>query len=99
MAVPEDDEHTSYSLQNREGADVLGICDEAVFPDWVRGWLPYIDIDDFDNRVTMVEQAGGTILKHITMDYGWPGRRFCLVRDPSGAPVMLCETRLEKAEG
>lgn len=98
VAMPEDDEHTSYSLQNSGGADVLGICDEAVFPDWVRGGLPYIDIDDFDLRVAKVEEAGGTVLKHMTMDYGWPGRRFCLVRDPSGASAMLCETRAEEAE-
>jgi predicted enzyme related to lactoylglutathione lyase len=76
---------------------VLGICDEAVFPDWVQGWLPYIDIDDFDDRVAKVEQAGGTILRQMTMDFGWAGRRFCLVQDPAGAAAMLCETRPQGA--
>ena len=25
------------------------------------------------------------------MDNNWKGQRMCLVRDPSGAPIMLCE--------
>lgn len=90
-AVPEDAEHTSYSLRNASGTEVLGICDEAVFPDWVAGWLPYIDIWDFDARVAKVEEAGGLIVRQMAMDYRWKGQRFCLVRDPSGAPFMLCE--------
>jgi ribosomal-protein-serine acetyltransferase len=90
-AVPEDAEHTSYSLQNASGTEVLGICDKAVFTDWVEGWLPYIDIVDFDDRVGKVEEAGGFVVRRMTMDYRWKGQRFCLVRDPSGAPFMLCE--------
>jgi predicted enzyme related to lactoylglutathione lyase len=90
-AVPEDADHTSYSLHNALGKEVLGICDEAVFPDWVQGWLPYVDVRDFDARVAKVEQAGGVIVHQMTMDYRWKGQRFCLLRDPSGAPFMLCE--------
>jgi len=90
-AVEEDATHTSYALHNDAGNEVLGICDEGVFPNWVEGWLPYIDIDDFDTRVAKVVDAGGVVLKQMTMDYRWKGQRFCLVRDPSGAPVMLCE--------
>ena len=94
-AVPEDADHTSYSLHNASGKEVLGICDEAVFSDWVQGWLPYIDIRDFDARVAKVSEAGGAIIGQMTMDYRWQGQRFCLVRDPSGAPFMLCEAERE----
>ncbi|MEO5916652.1 MAG: GNAT family N-acetyltransferase [Luteolibacter sp.] len=94
-AVPEDADHTSYSLHNASGKEVLGICDEAVFPEWVEGWLPYIDIRDFDARVAKVAEAGGAIIRQMTMDYRWKGQRFCLVRDPSGAPFMLCEAERE----
>lgn len=90
-AVPEDADHTSYALRNDSGDEVLGICDEAVFPDWVRGWVPYIDIGDFEERVAKAVEAGGVILKEMKMDYRWKGQQFCLVKDPSGAPVMLCE--------
>lgn len=90
-AVPEDEAHTSYSLHNASGREVLGICDEAVFPDWVNGWLPYLDVRDFDVRVAKVTAEGGEIVRRMTMDYRWKGQRFCLVRDPSGAPFMLCE--------
>lgn len=91
-AVPEDATHTSYLLRNETNDEILGICDQAVFPDWVECWLPYIDIDNFDQRVARVVEAGGVILKHMTMDYRRKGQRFCLVRDPSGAAVMLCES-------
>ena len=94
-AVEENETHTSYKLLNESGDEVLGICDAAVFPDWVEGWLPYIDIDDFDRRVAKVAEAGGVILIQMTMDYRWKGQRFCLVRDPSGAAVMLCEAAAE----
>jgi ribosomal-protein-serine acetyltransferase len=90
-AVPEDEVHTSYSLHNDSGRAVLGICDEAVFSDWVNGWLPYLDVRDFDARVAKVAAAGGEVVRQMTMDYRWKGQRFCLVRDPSGAPFMLCE--------
>jgi hypothetical protein len=40
-----------------------------------------------------VADAGGVILKRMTMDYRWKGQRFCLVKDPSGAPMMLCEAQ------
>jgi RimJ/RimL family protein N-acetyltransferase/predicted enzyme related to lactoylglutathione lyase len=91
--VREDGEHTSYSLRNDAGENVFGICDEAVFPDWVDGWLPYIDVGNFEERLTKVADAGGVILKRMTMDYRWKGQRFCLVKDPSGAPMMLCEAQ------
>ncbi|MEP4078017.1 VOC family protein [Haloferula sp.] len=90
--VKEDEEHTSYSLHDDTGEEVLGICDEGVFPDWVQGWLPYIDIDDFETRIAKVVESGGEIIKSMTMDYNWKGQRMCLVRDPSGAPIMLCES-------
>lgn len=93
VAVQEDENHASYSLQNASGQDIFGICDEAMFPNWPQGWLPYIDIRDFDSRVSKVTEAGGEILREMTMDYHWKGQRFCLVRDPSGAPFMLCEAR------
>ena len=89
--VPEDDTHTSYSLLNAAGKGVLGVCDAAFFPNWVEGWLPYLDVPDFDARVAKVAEAGGEIVRQMTMDYHWKGQRFCLVRDPSGAPFMLCE--------
>jgi ribosomal-protein-serine acetyltransferase len=93
--VPEDDIHTSYSLLNAVGKGILGICDAAVFPNWVEGWLPYLDVPDFDVRVGKVTEAGGEIVRQMTMDYHWNGQRFCLVRDPSGAPFMLCEASKE----
>lgn len=91
--VDEGGGHTSYSLRDEAGREVLGICDEGVFPGWVRGWLPYLEIGDFDSRVGKVEGAGGVALHRMTMNHDWKGQRFCLVRDPSGAPFMLCEAR------
>ncbi len=91
--VPEDDVHTSYAMKNDAGQEVLGICDEAVFSNWVQGWVPYIEIADFEQRVAKIDLSGGTIVQRMQMDYNWKGQRFCLARDPSGAPVMLCEAK------
>lgn len=92
-AVPEDDSHTSYSLRDDEGGEVLGICDKGIFKSTPAGWLPYIHVENFEESVSKVESAGGKILQQTAMDYHWKGQRFCLVSDPSGNRVMLCETR------
>ena len=94
--VEEDAEHTSYSVQD-DGEEVLGICDAAVFPNWVSGWLPYIDVENYEQSVSQIEVSGGHIHQEMTMDYNWKGQRMCLAIDPSGAPVMLCESKITTA--
>jgi len=84
--------HTSYHIKDGED-NVLGICADAVFPDWVRGWLPYIDVEDYDHSVSQIVSSGGSIHQEMIMNYNWEGQRFCLAIDPSGAPVMLCESK------
>lgn len=97
-AVQEDQDHTSYSLKDGE-ENVLGICDAGVFPHWVSGWLPYIDVENFDHSVSQIQLSGGTIHSQMTMDFNWKGQRFCLAIDPSGAPVMICEAEPSKEDG
>jgi len=91
--VPEDEGngHTSYHVNNKN-KQVLGICEEAVFPDWVKGWLPYINVDDYNTSVATVESSGGKIHKEMK----WGGLRQCLAIDPSGAPVMICEAHSKR---
>ena len=45
-ALQEDGEHTYYFLKDGD-ENVLGICNPSVFPNWVSGWLPYINVEDF----------------------------------------------------
>lgn len=90
--LEEDAEHTSYLVQDG-GQEVLGICDAAVFPNWVSGWLPYIDVEDYEQSVSQIEGAGGRIHQEMTVNYNWKGQRMCLAIDPSGAPVMICESQ------
>jgi len=89
--VDEGGGHTSYQIKD-EGESVLGIFADSVFPGWVRGWVPYIDVDDYDHSVAQITESGGKIHREMTMDFNWTGQRFCLAIDPSGAPVMICET-------
>jgi len=93
--LQEDEDHTSYFLKDGN-ENVLGICDAGVFPNWVSGWLPYIDVEDFDHGVSQIVASGGTIHSQMKMDFNWEGQRFCLAIDPSGAPVMLCESEPDK---
>lgn len=83
--------HTSYHVKDGD-ENVLGICAEAVFPDWVKGWLPHIEVEDYDHSISQVTKSGGKVHKEMTMDFKWAGQRFCLAIDPSGAPVMVCES-------
>ena len=93
----EGDGHTSYHVKDGD-TNVLGICDEAVFPNWVKGWLPYIDVENFDQSVAQIEASGGRIHSQMTMNYNFKGQRFCLAIDPSGAPVMICESETESED-
>jgi predicted enzyme related to lactoylglutathione lyase len=89
--LQEDEDHTSYFV--KDGAENrLGICDAGVFPNWVSGWLPYIDVEDFDHSVSQIVSSGGSIHQQMKMDFNWKDQRFCLAIDPSGAPVMICES-------
>ena len=82
--------HTSYHI--KDGTEnVLGICADAVFPNWLRGWIPYIDVEDYDHSVSQIRDSGGQVHQEMTMNFNWVGQRFCLAIDPSGAPVMVCE--------
>lgn len=91
-ALQEDENHTSYFVKDGK-ENVLGICDAGVFPNWVSGWLPYIDVEDFDHSVSQIELSGGSIRHQMKMDFNWKDQRFCLAIDPSGAPVMICESK------
>lgn len=90
-ALQEDEDHTSFFVKDGN-ENVLGICDAGVFPNWVAGWLPYIDVEDFEKSVAQIELSGGSIHTQMKMNFNWEGQRFCLAIDPSGAPVMLCES-------
>lgn len=90
-AIPEDDDRSSYTLRDDEGGEVLGVCDRETFKSPPAGWLPYVHVENFDASISRVETAGGRILQQNIMDYHWRGQRFCLVSDPSGNRVMICE--------
>ena len=84
--------HTSYHIKDGD-ENILGICADAVFPDWVKGQLPYIDVENYDQSVSQIVASGGSIHQEMIMNFNWKGQRFCLAIDPSGAPVMLCESK------
>ena len=88
----EGDGHSSYHIKDGD-QNILGICAEAVFPDWVKGWVPYIEVEDYDNSVSQIKSSGGKIHQEMTMNFNWEGQRFCLAIDPSGASVMICESQ------
>ena len=95
-AEDEGDGHTSYYVKDGDD-DVLGVCTEAVFPDWVKGWVPYIDVEDYDFSVSQIVVSGGKIHDQMIFNHKFKGQRHCLVIDPSGAAVMICETQLNEA--
>ena len=84
----EEDEGEGYiSYHIKDGdEEVLGVCTDAVFPDWVKGWVPYIDVENYEESVSQVKLTGGKVIAEMN----W-GHRVCLVVDPSGNPAMICE--------
>ncbi len=82
----EDEEHTSYVMTDNEGKEVIGVCDEAVFNPWVKGWVPYVDVTDFEDCIAKIEPGGGKIVQQGVQGNG---QKFCLFKDPSGAPMMI----------
>ena len=79
--------YTSYSVKDREGEEVFGIVEEAVFPDWAHGWVLYFEVDDLAACCDQIERQGGTVLRR--------SEKHCLFRDPAGAPAVVQVTRNE----
>jgi len=82
----EDREHTSYVMTDHEGKEVIGVCDEAVFNPWVKNWVPYVDVADFEDGIAKIEPGGGKIVQQGIQENE---QKFCLFKDPSGAPMMM----------
>lgn len=82
--------NTSYSLVDSNNREVFGICDQKSFPNWTGGWVLYIEVDNFEDRVKRIHDHGGEIVGRWGGEEG--RRRECLFRDPSGAGVMLQES-------
>lgn len=79
--VEEPNERVSYCLTDEEGQEVLGIVDEINFKGWAPGWVLYFEVEDFEASCQRVEELGGTIV--------YRGKKQCLLRDPSGAPIVI----------
>ncbi|MGJ8653751.1 MAG: VOC family protein [Opitutaceae bacterium] len=79
--VEEPNDCVSYCLTNEKGEEVFGIVDEINFQGWAPGWVLYFEVDDFEAQCEKAEKLGGTIIHK--------GKNQCLIRDPSGAPIVL----------
>lgn len=81
MPVEEPNDCVSYCLTDEKGEEILGIVDEVNFPDWASGWVLYFEVEDYEAHCDRVEELGGKIL--------YRAENQCLIRDPSGAPIVL----------
>ena len=79
--VEEPNDCVSYSLTNKDGEEVFGVVDEANFEGWAPGWVLYFEVENFEAQCAKIEQLGGKIIQK--------GEKECLLRDPSGAPIVL----------
>ena len=81
--VEEPNDCVSYCLTNEKGEEVFGVVDEINFQGWAPGWVLYFEVEDFESQCLKAEELGGTILSK--------GKNQCLIRDPSGAPIVLTQ--------
>ena len=91
VPVPEPNDRVSYCLTDERGVERIGIVDEINFPNWASGWVLYFEVEDFEGQCGRVVALGGEIVLL--------GVNQCLVRDPSGAPVVLCRAGVWAAAG
>ena len=82
--VKEPNDCVSYCLTNEKGEEVFGIVDEVNFKGWAPGWVLYFEVEDFEAHCEKAEKLGGVII--------YKGKSQCLIRDPSGAPIVLNPT-------
>ena len=80
----EGDGYTSYSMNDLDGKGAFGIIEEAVFPDWARGWVAYFEVEDLESYCDKIEDLGGRIISR--------SHKQCLFRDPAGAPTVIVES-------
>lgn len=85
LPVDEPNDCTSYCLTDSEGEEVFGIVDETNFKNWASGWVMYFEVDDYEEQCGKVEQLGGEVI--------CKSKNQCLLRDPSGAPVVICRAK------
>ena len=84
---------THYFMKDKKnGKEQAGVCDIKEFDPWVEGWIPYVRVEDFDERVKKVEKLGGKIIAKCLFHDEIPNQRVCLIQDPSGAGMMLRDT-------
>jgi len=76
--------YTSYSMTDDAGKDIFGVVEEAVFPNWARGWVMYFEVEDFEAQCQRIESLGGEIILR--------GKQQCLFKDPAGSPCVLVRT-------
>jgi predicted enzyme related to lactoylglutathione lyase len=79
-----------YTVISREGVPIAGMAKIRPGQDISSLWLPYVSVDDVDQRVTRAKQAGAKLLKG-------PGEmtsrgRYALIGDPDGALLMLLKS-------
>lgn len=82
---------THFFMKDGHGRDQVGICDMKEFEPWATGWVPYINVDDYDGIVSRSRELGGQVIAESIFGCTIPDQRVALIRDPSGASVMICE--------
>lgn len=72
------------------GETVAGICHaRGVNADFPPVWLIYINVADLDESIANCRKLGGQLISG-PRDMG-PQGRYCVIKDPAGAPVALFE--------
>ncbi|MGR7995932.1 MULTISPECIES: VOC family protein [unclassified Xanthobacter] len=85
-AMPSGDGH-AYYVAHLGGEPVAGMMDKTDIlpPEVPPHWFPYINVDDIDARLKLLEANGGQVLRSA---FEVPGiGRIAIVADATGAPM------------
>ena len=88
--VPMQGSDTSYTMIN-VGEGVGGGMMQHPTPDAPSQWIPYMTVDNVENKTSNAQSLGATILRDKTEvpEHGW----FSILQDPSGAVFGLWQDK------
>lgn len=88
----------TYAAAMADGAPFAGLWKaEGQFPPQVKGfWQTYLGVSDADEAARRCAELGGEVIRE---PWDSPFGRLCLIADPTGATVILCEVEEAPEEG
>jgi len=83
-------DYDDYVMKDQEGNFLAGVCKQAGSNAYLPPhWLIYVKVDNLDASLANCARLGGHVIG-AKRSMG-EGKYYCLIQDPAGAYMMLCD--------